>query len=1049
LINFNFQASPQTLTFNPQSPASRPFVSGGSFNLSPVAVSSLGMPVSYSTNGFNCSISGTTVTMLNPGLCSVTASQSGDSRVLGATPVTQSIDLQATVPGAPLITTAAAGNGSASFTVVPPSNNGGSSIFSYSMTCTDGNVSQTQTSFGGNPIQFTIFGLNNGVAYTCTAKATNSIGDSAASAPAIVTPGNTANGQTLYQNSCAFNCHFAFTPSGAMLNGAGDTGTVIAYARTNNSQMGSDFNVLQLSASDLASIAAYIKQQLPPITPSTTVGVPINIDVGSHITLNTLSFNQVEVVTAPTHGTLTPNFGTSFTYTPDPGFAGTDSFSYRGVRNDFQPPLTGDARTIMITVVGPTYFLSVNNSTGGFFGNSSRVTGPGIDCGFDCSESFSAGTSVTLTPQAQAGYIFTGWTGDCSGTGSCQLTMNSDRFVSANFTQGYVVTPGAGANGSISPSAPTTLQPGGTTSITITPDPGYVASVGGTCFGTLAGNVYTTSGVFSDCSIAVLFIAVPVTFNVVLEGAQENPLSFSTTTGSGTVQVNTASKTITYSLSYGTLQGMPGSVLFQGPAFRRNSGVVKYNATASPNFGSFSYSPADEADILAGRWYINIYSSAYASGELRGQIDTIGAAPRYLLTVNKNVAFGGTVTSQPPVISCGQSCSYLQPEGTIVSLTATPDPSYTFTGWSGGVCAGTGTCFVSAFAPNTVTANFTALPVYSVSATAGPNGSVSPSFQQAPQGGGMIFTVTPDAGYRAVVGGSCNGTLAGSSYTITNIQADCTLSLTFALLTTVPDAPTGVSAVGGNGLATVSFTAPLNNGGAPVTGYQATCNPGAFTGSGSASPVVVNGLADNTIYSCAVTAINSAGPGTPSSPVNVTTLPALVLSKVVSRKMHGALGPFEVQVDTTKTILQAVSTEPRAAGSGHQIVFQFNNAVASFGSVLVTDGQGATLSGVTSVKSANEVIVTLAAVPDNSRVRIQVNAVNGVLSPAAAIGFLLGDALESRSVTASDIVGVKSRLPVASSTTTSTNFRLDVNASGSITNADLSIVKSQAGKTLK
>lgn len=1047
-INFVFQASAQTLTFDPQTPSSRPFVSGGAFSLNPGAASSLGMPVSYSTNGFNCAISGTTVTMLNVGTCAITASQSGDARVLGAASITQNIDLLASVPGAPTITAATASNNSANFTVAPPANDGGSSIFNYTLTCTDGNFSQTQSSFSGNPVQFSLFSLNNGVAYTCTVKATNSIGDSAPSAPVVVTPGNTANGQTLYQSSC-INCHFAFTPSGAMLNGAGDTGAVIAYARANNFTMGNDFGVQQLSASDLAAIAAYIKQQLPPITPSTTVDIPVNIDLSSHITLNTLSFNQIEIVNGPTNGTLTPNFGTNFTYTPSPGFAGTDSFTYRGVRNDFQPPLTGDARTIMITVAGPTYFLSVNNNAGGFFGNNSRVTGPGIDCGIDCSESYSAGTLVTLTPQAQAGYVFSGWSGDCSGTGACQLTMSGDRFVSANFTQAYMVTPGAGPNGSISPVTPVLLPPGGTTSVTITPDPGYIASVGGTCFGSLVGNVFTTGQVFNDCSVAVLFIPVPVTFNVVLEGAQENPLSLSPTVGSGTVQVNTTTKTITYNLSYGALQGVPDAVYFQGPAVRRNVGPVKYTAGSGAGYGSFTYNPADEADILAGRWYINIYSSLYPSGEIRGQIDSIGAAPLSLITVTKSPPFGGTVSADPAVLSCGLICSYNQPTGALITLTATPDPAYSFTGWSGGSCSGTGPCFVTGvFGASNIVANFSPLPVYSVTATGGANGTVSPDFLQAPQGGGMSFTITPDAGFRTVIGGTCTGTLSGNTYTITNIQANCSLSVTFPPLVMVPDAPTGLSATPGNGQASISFTPPANNGGAAITSYQATCNPGAFTGSATGSPILVTGLASNTAYTCSVTATNSAGTGAASAAVNATTLPALVLSKVVSRKLHGALGPFEVTIDTTKTITQLVSTEPRSIGAGHRIVFQFNNPVTTLGSVTAINGQGNALAGVTTSMSGNEVTVTLTAVPDNSRVTVQLNNVNGALSPAASLGFLLGDVMESRAVTAADIAATKSRLPVASATTTSSNFRLDVNASGSITTADVAIVKSQAGKRL-
>ena len=57
----------------------------------------------------------------------------------------------------------------------------------------------------------------------------------------------------------------------------------------------------------------------------------------------------------------------------------------------------------------------------------------GIDCGVACSGSYAAGTVVTLTATPGAGSSFAGWSGDCSGTGSCTLTMSAARSVSAEF----------------------------------------------------------------------------------------------------------------------------------------------------------------------------------------------------------------------------------------------------------------------------------------------------------------------------------------------------------------------------------------------------------------------------------------------------------------------------------------------------------------------------------------------------------------------------------------------------------------------------------------
>jgi hypothetical protein len=63
----------------------------------------------------------------------------------------------------------------------------------------------------------------------------------------------------------------------------------------------------------------------------------------------------------------------------------------------------------------------------------------GIDCGSDCSESYAAGTNVTLTATPGAGSTFSGWSGACSGTGLCIVTMDTARDVAATFTKASVV----------------------------------------------------------------------------------------------------------------------------------------------------------------------------------------------------------------------------------------------------------------------------------------------------------------------------------------------------------------------------------------------------------------------------------------------------------------------------------------------------------------------------------------------------------------------------------------------------------------------------------
>jgi hypothetical protein len=77
---------------------------------------------------------------------------------------------------------------------------------------------------------------------------------------------------------------------------------------------------------------------------------------------------------------------------------------------------------------------AVKKGTGG----GSVTSNPtGIDCGLTCEHAFLASTVVTLTAAANASSTFTGWGGACSGTGSCQVTMDAAATVRATFRTSF------------------------------------------------------------------------------------------------------------------------------------------------------------------------------------------------------------------------------------------------------------------------------------------------------------------------------------------------------------------------------------------------------------------------------------------------------------------------------------------------------------------------------------------------------------------------------------------------------------------------------------
>ena len=92
-----------------------------------------------------------------------------------------------------------------------------------------------------------------------------------------------------------------------------------------------------------------------------------------------------------------------------------------------------------------------------------------------------------------------------------------------------------------------------------------------------------------------------------------------------------------------------------------------------------------------------------------------------------------------------------------------------------------------------------------------------------------------------------------------------------AIPVNVPGIPTGVTAVAGNGQATVSFTAPADNGGSPITGYIVTSSPGNITATGTGTTITVTGLTNGITYTFTVKAVNAVGNSAESAASNAVT----------------------------------------------------------------------------------------------------------------------------------------------------------------------------------
>jgi hypothetical protein len=171
---------------------------------------------------------------------------------------------------------------------------------------------------------------------------------------------------------------------------------------------------------------------------------------------------------------------------------------------------------------------------------------------------------------------------------------------------------------------------------------------------------------------------------------------------------------------------------------------------------------------------------------------------------------------------------------------------------------------------------------------------------------------------------------------------------------------------------------------------------------------------------------------------------AITLTAVQSRKAHGATN-YDLAIDTTQAIGGAVTVESRAIGAGHHIVFQFDAPVTTTGVPSAADENGASVATSAPLLAGNDVAVTITDVADNKRVKVVLPNVNGGSDAIVALGFLVGDVNNSRTVSANDLQQMKS---LSGQGVDAANFRFDLNTSGAIGAADIVAVKSRSPRTL-
>jgi Fibronectin type III domain len=186
---------------------------------------------------------------------------------------------------------------------------------------------------------------------------------------------------------------------------------------------------------------------------------------------------------------------------------------------------------------------------------------------------------------------------------------------------------------------------------------------------------------------------------------------------------------------------------------------------------------------------------------------------------------------------------------------------------------------------------------------------------------------------------------------------------------TVPNKPTGVTAVSTDSAATVSWIAPVFNGGATISSFTVTSSPDGKTCTTSTLNCVVTGLADHTPYEFTVSAVNVAGAGAPSdpsawvTPLSGATYFPLTPSRLLdTRYGTGLSGAFNSHVARTLVVTGGLVPANATAVTGNLTVTgQTSLGYLYIGPNAADNPTSSTLNFPLGDDRANAVTVTLGA----------------------------------------------------------------------------------------
>ncbi len=377
----------------------------------------------------------------------------------------------------------------------------------------------------------------------------------------------------------------------------------------------------------------------------------------------------------------------------------------------------------------------------------------------------------------------------------------------------YTLTATAGAHGTITPLGRTNVAYGGSRTFTVTPDSGYRiadVAVDGVSIG--AVTAYTFTSVHADHTIAASFTADTHSIEASCStGGSISPASATVNTGASqtfTIVADTGCH-IQEVLVDGVSVGVVSSYTFSqidddhiiGVVFSLNSYVIEAltdgNGTISPS-GSVSVSNGDNLTYTVTPANGYDVADVLVDGQSVGALETYTfsniTAPHLIraIFVSRRYTLTATAGAHGTIAPIGQtSVAY----GDSRTYTITPDSGCQIADVAvDGVSIGKATSytFSAVEADHTIAASFTN-PTYTIAATAGEGGSITPAgVIDAAAQSSYTFTVAVDEGYELkdlIVDGQALGPI--DSYTFSQIDADHTIEAQFKPENQLPVADAG------------------------------------------------------------------------------------------------------------------------------------------------------------------------------------------------------------------------------------------------------------------